>query len=1033
MNHFDILSKQQSIHRNAILEASAGTGKTFTIEHLVVRLLTEIDPSSGVSFNLDEILIVTYTKKAVANLKERIRTLIKLKLAIEEGSCQIQLQKALALFEDNQIFTIHSFASKILSENCLETGFVQSEGETLARSDLVAITEDFLQTEFSPPEFSKGQLKCLLQSYGNLKKLISELIRLGSTHHRIEPKSSFQELYQRFCETEEISDDIFELVSHYKKSEVSPEVLKLLAKRITLEEFDQLIKWGEDIVDMFSDENKRKASKLEKLPSAFKEKLCILEEASSSDVIVVNASYKLKRLITLLQENEGRYTFDSILLKAKTAAKNPDFAKSVKSRYKALVIDEFQDTDPVQWDMFETLFLGSAQLFLVGDPKQSIYHFRQADIYTYLKAADQFDKSDQFSLSVNYRSNQALINGINTFFKDTVFPLPKIKGSLPYHPVKAGRSDTGENAFHIVVGKGDKKNLEAYYISYIVNAINKTDFGTSAVLVKDRFQAKRVLDALQEAHIPAICQKETGLIGSCAHTSLIELLEGFINWKNQGLLKIALAGPLLSFTQKIEMDDPYFLKLAEEIVFLRTILFTQGFGLFFEELLAASFDRNFLVGQGILSQSRELYQDLYTIASSVMDAESEKNLTPDQILSYLKEALGFEAEDHEEWMREKETDTKSVKIDTIHSSKGLEYDHVFLLGTMMETKAPSRIVFHDDTIKALLKSEEALYKECCEEMDAEKIRQLYVGVTRARERLILFTPSLKKEKIKMGTASPLDLWLASLGEATEENLLKFLSSQSVISYEILDEKPSILEKRSFLENSIALTLTEMSKRSHEPLLIKSFTSLAKTHASQILNAPSDFENPLKNPFTLPAGKSIGILLHEIFEKIPFHQPYDHLIEKMVMESPFHAWLKVIKEIVQNTLETHLGMCKFKDIKPELLFKEKEFVYASQDFADYLKGAIDLIFMHEKKVYLVDWKTNWLGPSYEFYNKEGMQASMEEHSYTLQARIYAKAVKNYFALFLGQDFDFGGAYYIYLRGLSPNTGIYFVPWNEVLDG
>lgn len=314
-------------------------------------------------------------------------------------------------------------------------------------------------------------------------------------------------------------------------------------------------------------------------------------------------------------------------------------------------------------------------------------------------------------------------------------------------------------------------------------------------------------------------------------------------------------------------------------------------------------------------------------------------------------------------------------------------------------------------------------------------------------------PPLKKEKIKLGAASPLDLWLGgrtsknnyqdlyqSLKEGTEETLIRFLDSSSKISHEILTDESGSLQKRELSASSLCLVPPLALTIPHETVLISSFTSLSKKgQASPLIEMPpSDFENPIKTLETLPAGKETGILLHALFEKIPFVvEEAFPLIEKMLKGSPFAPWMNPIKEMVQDVLEADLFGFKLKDVSRDGLFREQEFLYPSEAEKGYLKGVVDLVFKHQGKYYVLDWKSNWLGKSPLCYDEDRMRASMDENKYALQAKIYASALERYISLFEEKPFEelFGGAYYIYLRGVkkdSSKTGIFFLPPNALLE-
>src|SRR5438105_10454959 len=115
---------------------------------------------------------------------------------------------------------------------------------------------------------------------------------------------------------------------------------------------------------------------------------------------------------------------DMILERMKESLKNGEFLNAVKGKYKSAIVDEFQETDAIQWEIFQNLFSDVQALYLVGDPKQSIYRFRNADVYTYLKAKDFLGPDNVYHLDTNYRSSPQLVSALNALFSNRSIPLP---------------------------------------------------------------------------------------------------------------------------------------------------------------------------------------------------------------------------------------------------------------------------------------------------------------------------------------------------------------------------------------------------------------------------------------------------------------------------------------------------------------------------------------------------------------------------------------------------------------------------------
>ena len=266
---FDILDPATDLSKSLLLEASAGCGKTFAIENLVLRLIQE-----GVK--LSEMVIVTFTKQGALDLKSRIRA------RLEKTSPHF-----IKDFDEAMITTIHGFGARLLQEDPLEA---QGLFLTLkSDSDLYPCLIDFLETE---QEFlSLEALESLFEAYPPHKCLTAYLKG---------PLVGFEETFRRF--------------------------------------------------------------------SLFLNKL---------------------------KEEEEWFTYDDLLIRLARYLENKNVLEALRKRFCVGILDEFQDTDPLQWDIFQKLFLhDTGRLFLVGDPKQSIYAFRGAEIYTYLAAQEATGKTE---------------------------------------------------------------------------------------------------------------------------------------------------------------------------------------------------------------------------------------------------------------------------------------------------------------------------------------------------------------------------------------------------------------------------------------------------------------------------------------------------------------------------------------------------------------------------------------------------------------------------------------------------------------
>ena len=631
---------------------------------------------------------------------------------------------------------------------------------------------------------------------------------------------------------------------------------------------------------------------------------------------------------------------DEILNKMKESIQLEEFASKVRQKYDAAIIDEFQDTDAMQWEIFERLFLSAKALYLVGDPKQSIYRFRKADVYTYLHARDLLGEKHLYHLDTNFRSSKPLIGALNALFSRDWLHLPRANRTLPYVPVKAGLDAAasfpdGKGAVHFMVGEGDE-----VFLPYIVGEIERlrTD-GSVAILVKDRYQAQKALDLLRARGIPAIAKSHIPLGDTIAFQALRELFDAILHPRYQNIVD---AGP---FGADLPLED------------YKVLLVEKGM---------VPFARVFL--------EKMKNADLMQIFELLFAWEKEEGFTFEGLTRFLDELEGLEAD--EGGRRLMEVNEDAVQVMTIHTSKGLEFETVFALGLTASSPEPE--------------------EEDADELNAEKLRLLYVAMTRAKKRL--YVPIATESN-----GSAMDHFLKHL--SIDE--LKTLVQSESISIEQLSA-PFILPPPSILP-SIAVPKIEYPVPTYQPSYLSSFTSLARPKEQKLDDLPPSDQFTLH---TLPRGAETGIVIHTIFQQLfsaktaIWRQP-DQLVEEQLRYSPLLPWKKSLQAMVRDIVALPLGPLSLSELEPGQAQPEMEFIFTRG--SDFIKGFIDLVFFHQGKYYFLDWKTNWLGPSDADYTQENLQKSMESHDYGLQAALYGEALARYVKE------EFGGAFYIYVRG------------------
>lgn len=1068
---FDVLNPNLDIYQNYLIEASAGTGKTFSIENIFLRLIVE----KGIS--IENILVVTFTNKATNDLKIRIRE--KLEKALLAGSAQEKkIKDSLTLFDEANIFTIHKFCLKEIQENVFESNFrldLDFEDKNLSKTKILEIIKAYFFSAINDDTYSLEEIDQLFKKFKNdIDKLQETLVGAITKGMEIEKVPNFSEKFNNFKQEmrclksegyslESIIKQFMQILPYFnkvgnKQVGIKADILKsielvgeqLEKENLSPQDLNNLIKDGLIAFKALNSENIKKKEKenedeiLQKADFLLQLYKRLLPFVCPNVVFarMANHCQSYLRRYSLREESFG---YDDILTSMLDACKNKLFVKRVRGKYKAVLVDEFQDTDPKQWEIIHRLFPPKnkewGRLYLVGDPKQSIYAFRSADVYTYLSARDEIDPKCRLSLDTNYRSKESLVNSLNFLFSQAIdlMSLPKINQHLPYLNVKSGNSieksfSDDRKSVHFFVAE-DVKNLETaesdHFFPFIVQEIqrlhvqDKLPLNAFAVLVSDRYQADRLAEFFYNWNIDCSLQKTLSLAEGCAKYALYDVIKAIENPKNDGLVKKALGGSFIRFTLEM-IKDIQWEEIRAIFYSLQKTFLKDGFALFFQNLLQTSFlsNRQTIIEKILSDKDGAVFlADAEKVASACYDVLNLKSFR--SILQRL-DSFSILAQDEDERV-EKDLDPEgdAVQIMTLHASKGLEFDVVFSLGLVKHSDKKPQLVPREEKLVPISDLNDQTYRTFCKEVDAEKMRLLYVAWTRAKYRL--YAPVLGLSKAKKDVKSPMDIYLDKVGQI--DQFVKILDkTEQDISYTLLNKTPSILKK---LKNTSKTPLIppKVVDIINKEQFINSFSSLNfKKNIIPKMEAPSDFNKDPKTPHTMPAGSPTGTLLHAILEKIPLEnfikarKASDINIRSYIDNQDYLPWENVISQMIFDTFKTPIqnGFC-LSDIDPNQTFREIEFVY--QDGDNFLKGFIDFVFFMDGKYYIIDWKSNWLGPSVDFYTHEHMHAAMVENGYFLQAEIYREAFIRYLKQHNIDEKLFGGVFYLFLRGIGKTGGVY----------
>jgi len=464
--------------------------------------------------------------------------------------------------------------------------------------------------------------------------------------------------------------------------------------------------------------------------------------------------------------------------------------------------------------------------------------------------------------------------------------------------------------------------------------------------------------------------------------------------------------------------------ILDHLYRLKRVLEEEGIAVFFIRFMEAEWEGK-STAERILARldGAVFLRDLQKIVQILAQEEGDI----DALLLLLKRFERLRLEGDKRLEIEAEMGADAVRILTIHTSKGLEFSRVFALGIINRTQIDEGLVAVENALVPMT-SKDPGWNDHVKEVEAEKFRQLYVALTRAKNKLYLpvLMQSDRKKAAKEGTESPMELFLEAAGVS---NIQKAEELFSACRFTVVEQEVGTVVPYEEKEAVEIYPPKAVETRGTERFVC-SFTSLTKglTGGEWELTPPANFNCEEKSIHTLPAGIKTGLLFHRLMEELCFERAQDAeylftYVSKQVQGTLFEEWKEVLVQTIQELMQMEFLECggRLADVNPQCILREANFFYPSQD-SNFVKGIADFIFLYEDKYYLLDWKTNWLGNS---YTPEILERAMHHHHYFLQADLYVKALKRYLTLVDGRPFDqiFGGVYYLFIRGME--KGVYRV--------
>ena len=1071
----------------SVIEASAGTGKTTTISAIVLRLIAE----KGTE--IENILVATYTELAIAELRGRIREVLADARACGRGAnakwpfveaivsgigdrkeLERRLERALQNFDEAPIFTIHGLCARVLADAAFETGALF---ETELVSDqsrfLNEVADDFWRAHLYGDDKMLAALLAGQLSPARLVDLLIELTNnpvlsvLPPPENQAQLQKKITEVWGALCDCWSKSErEIYQLFSniswakgdHFKRDVVDTRLA------MAMECIGESRRAGDllSCVEFFSAKVLQANTRVRGITPRheFFDRCQELSDATRRFVVSFQSNFCnwAREELRCRKAQRQVQSFDDLLARLDEALRrNNQLRKRLRERFQVALIDEFQDTDPVQYSILTQIYGGTdAPVFLIGDPKQAIYGFRGADVFAFLEAAKLAKRS--YTLGKNWRSEAKLVDGVSEIFsREGAFVIPGINlpaiqasGSADETPLTIdGRRDTPLRLW--IAAPEQKGNIPAALAAEIVRLLaanarigaKQIEPGGIAILVMTNAEATDLQEALSRFRIPSVVYSAASVFESREAEELLRVLLALAEPGRGKTVRAALATELLdlkaSELERLFTDDSRAEEILNRFAGYQELWRDKGF----IEMM-----RTFLVEEKLrprllayIDGERRL-TDLLHLVEALRRACVENRLGIDGLTDWLAQQISEQREIRDEYELRLESDENAVRIVTIHKSKGLEFDVTLCPSLRKEPyRARDMVKFHDGETLVLDLEKKAEHEKIRDREElAELVRQLYVGTTRARHRSYLVWPeSSRRSKSALAwllsTAPSAAAFLDRRGEPdTGLSLGDAFAGRDTIAVEDLPDA----EKKSLAQlpaAHVSLRPRVFTANIDRSWRMSSFSSLISGRTEE--EETPDYDGvetevqmveepvlPAQGIHAFPGGMRAGTCLHLILEELDFTDlsQLPSIVRRKLADFHFENFNDVVCETLEKILRVPLREDGFRlsEISRASHLSELEFTFPITtlttsrlrkvfqidelplaidrlQFAPangFMKGFIDLVFEQRGRFYFIDWKSNWLGTDESSYVPENVAVAMARNFYNLQLSIYTVALHRY---------------------------------------
>ena len=1193
-----------------LIEASAGTGKTYTLAALYLRLVLGHAAGGPARPPMlpPDILVVTFTEAATKELRDRIRSRLSEAARCFSGRAHPDpqdavlaglldaytdpdertrhaehLQAAADWMDEAAIYTIHGFCHRMLRQHAFDSGnpfeLELSDEESLITRQAV---EDYWRQHLyglGPIELaalgtaltaSEDKPKVSLQGFERtVRGLLGKSDRLAEIPGT-PPVQRLQQAAQPWYDAlnalrvalETRLDDFNAALEQGWQKEILGKGTRPTQKKwrgtflpgmrdwIVQTETVRAVPDGLPFGDLTTAQLRTAVRKEKTLPAALEnhpipqavDRFVEAQQTLSSNAapLYAHAARWIDQRIERTKQQRGLIGFQDMLTRLHQALAHdeggPRLADTIRRQFPVALIDEFQDTDPIQYGIFGKVYIVDddtpTSLFLIGDPKQAIYGFRGADLDTYLNAAARVPEQQRHTLGRNFRSTVDMVDTVNALFDQSpLAPQQFLQPDIPFQPVAAkGRNEAleinGQAAPAMTLWHREELNLNGQVESLplvdyrpqmaeigaeeIARLLQQAESGQAgfrragelkpvrpadiAILVRTGREAALIRDALRTRGLRSVYLSDRdNVLQTTEARDLLRWLQAIAEPESERLVRTALGTTALAYDwatlDALFQDDARWEAALEQFQTYAELWRQRGILPALRRLI-----RDHKLAPRLLTQpggERQL-SNLLQLTELLQDAAAALD-GPAALIRWLDGEIRRDDDGSpaDERILRLESDAELIKVVTIHKSKGLEYPLVFLpFISAFRPSSPNKPITREGT-GGLSLSFEVSDEEKARAEDArlaEDMRLLYVAVTRASHACWLGLASVVKQRLKNGMEKKSHLHESAIGQllGCEESMspgdLGGILNGVAAHHPAITVKqvtppitPTVAPPESDAMPAMARARRYTAARPDaERWWIASYSALLEdgprawapgTADEDVLVEESlaPVESTLSEPepdslHAFPRGPAAGTLLHNLLEALAVEgfpradtDTFRTILRRGLRGRRWRDWSGQagawLGAVVDTPLPIGQSDLRLTSLELPRIAAELEFMLsvrqASAEQIDtiirrhtlggvgrpglgenqlngMLKGFIDLTVEHEGRFYVIDYKSNDLGPGDVHYHRAALREAVMAKRYDAQYSLYLLALHRLLRTRLGKRYNYdehvGGAACLFLRGI-----------------